>query len=360
MTKIDVVGLTRDELESSLKNAGLDKSLVRPLWNAVYVRGLSSFFEIPDVARAKQSALDEHFQISRPGIVREWVSTDHTRKWLLEMGDQRRIESVMIPEQDCGALCVSSQVGCSLTCSFCSTGTMPFSRNLSASEIVGQVMNARDRLQEWGRQRSESLLTNIVLMGMGEPLFNYDQVVNAIRVITDGDGLGISRRRIMLSTAVVVPMIHRLGEDVGVNLAISLHAVRNDLRNELVPLNRKYPIESLLNACRNYPAASNARRITFEYVMLRGVNDSDADARELGRLLNGIPAKVNLIPWNPWPGSDYQTSTPERIKSFAKLINEAGYSAAIRATRGEDISAACGQLNSLQSEAALMTLVKPV
>ena len=358
MTKKDIVGLTRDELSTALLDAGLDPSLLRPLWNSFYVRGLTSFFQIPDLARAKQAALDDRFRIGRPVVTNEWTSRDRTRKWLLEMGDQTRIESVIIPEEDCGALCVSSQVGCSLSCSFCRTGTMPLTRNLTASEIVGQVLTARDRLGEWGRKRTECLLTNLVLMGMGEPLFNYDNVVKAIRVIMDGEGIGISRRRIMVSTAGVVPLIPRLGNDVGVNLAISLHAVRDDLRNELVPLNRKYPIDELLAACRSYPAASNARRITFEYVMLKDVNDSDSDARELVRLLKGIPAKVNLIPWNPWPGASYQTSTPERIRSFARLINDAGYSAAVRATRGEDIMAACGQLNSLHHEPSLVSLVE--
>lgn len=358
MTKINIVGLTREELAAALTDAGLDSSLVRPLWNAVYVKGLTSFFEIPDLARTKQTSLDDHFAIGRPVVVQEWTSTDRTRKWLLETGDQNRIESVMIPEDDCGALCVSSQVGCSLSCSFCCTGTMPLVRNLTAAEIVGQVLSARDRLGEWGRKRTDCLLTNVVLMGMGEPLFNYDHVVKALRVIMDGDGIGISRRRIMLSTAGVVPMIRRLGTDVGVNLAISLHAVRDDLRDELVPLNRKYPIGELLAACREYPAASNARRITFEYVMLRDINDSDGDARELTRLLQGIPAKVNLIPWNPWPGASYQTSTRQRIRSFAQLVNDAGFSAAVRATRGDDIKAACGQLNSLHSEPLIVPLTE--
>jgi 23S rRNA (adenine2503-C2)-methyltransferase len=237
-------------------------------------------------------------------------------------------------------------VGCTLSCTFCHTGTMKLIRNLSAAEIIGQVLNARDQMAEWGRNRTECICTNLVLMGMGEPLFNYDHVARALRVIMDGDGIGISRRRIMLSTAGVVPMISRVGAELGVNLAISLHAVRDDLRDVLVPLNKKYPIRELLQACRDYPAASNARRITFEYVMLKGINDSDADAHEFVRLLQGIHAKVNLIPWNPWPGANYESSTPVRIQSFSKIVNAAGCSAAVRATRGEDIMAACGQLKS--------------
>ncbi|WP_373651181.1 23S rRNA (adenine(2503)-C(2))-methyltransferase RlmN [Schlesneria sp. DSM 10557] len=344
--KIVLTELTRVQLAESLAELGIDSRAIKAVWNGVYVRGLTDFSQMDTLARKTQAKLAEHFTLARPTISRELISTDGTRKWLLEWTDGQRVESVFIPETDRGALCISSQIGCTLSCSFCHTGTMRLARNLTAAEIVAQVLNARDRLQEWGRKRTECLCTNLVLMGMGEPLFNYDHVARALRIIMDGDGIGISRRRIMLSTAGVVPMIERVGRELGVNLAISLHAVRDDLRNELVPLNKKYPISELLRACREYPAASNARRITFEYVMLKDLNDSDADARELVRLLQGIHAKVNLIPWNPWPGAAYQTSTPERIQAFARNIGEGGFSSAVRATRGEDIMAACGQLKS--------------
>ena len=345
-SKTDLTGFTRQELEAKLIQFGLEPKLAKPLWNGMYVRGLTDFSQIESIAKRCQSRLAESFTIGRPSVVSEALSSDGTRKWLLQSLDGNRVESVIIPESDRGALCVSSQVGCTLSCSFCHTGTMKLVRNLTTSEIVGQVLNARDQLNEWGRPRADCVCTNVVLMGMGEPLFNYEQVARGLRIIMDGNGLGISRRRIMLSTAGVVPMINRVGEELGVNLAISLHAVRDKLRDVLVPLNKKYPIQELLQSCRDYPAASNARRITFEYVMLKGINDSDADAREFVRLLRGIHAKVNLIPWNPWPGAHYETSTSDRIRAFAKIINSAGYSAAVRATRGEDIMAACGQLKS--------------
>jgi 23S rRNA (adenine2503-C2)-methyltransferase len=342
----DITGFRRHELAAKLSEFGLERGLVKPLWNALFVKGATDFSQIPSISKKHQLRLSNHFTIRRPTIVRDLISTDGTRKWLLQFPDGNRVESVMIPEQDRGALCVSSQVGCTLSCTFCHTGTMKLVRNLTAAEIVAQVMNARDSLSEWGKQRSDCLCTNIVLMGMGEPLFNFDNVSTALQIIMDGDGLAISRRRIMLSTAGVVPMIKRVGIELGVNLAISLHAVRDDLRDILVPLNKKYPLQDLIQACREYPAASNARRITFEYVMLKDLNDSDADAREMVRLLQGIHAKVNLIPWNPWPGVGYQTSHPDRIQSFARIINHAGFSSAVRATRGEDIMAACGQLKS--------------
>ena len=342
--KPDIIGFKRQDLANKLTEIDLDPSLFKPLWNGIYIKGATDFSQIAAISRKHQLQLEDHFTIGRPSIHRELVSIDGTRKWLLKFPDEHQVESVMIPEQDRGALCVSSQVGCTLSCTFCHTGTMKLARNLTAAEIVAQVLNARDGLSEWGKKRSDCVCTNIVLMGMGEPLFNFENVSTALQIMMDGDGLGYSRRRIMLSTAGVVPMIKRVGTELGVNLAISLHAVRDELRDELVPLNRKYPLQELLEACRNYPAASNARRITFEYVMLNDVNDSDADARELVRLLHGIHAKVNLIPWNPWPGAPYQTSSRDRIQSFAKIINDAGYSSAIRATRGEDIMAACGQL----------------
>lgn len=344
--KTDLIGLTHQQLAESLAEYGLEPTLVKLLWNCLYVRGATDFSHLSFLSKTRQALLDRTFTIGRPGIVRDLLSLDATRKWLLESPDGNRVETVFIPEKDRGALCVSSQVGCTLACSFCRTGTMKLVRNLTAPEIVGQVLIARDRLNEWRRKRSDCRLTNIVLMGMGEPLFNYENVAAALGIIMDGEGLAISRRRIMLSTAGVVPMIERVGRELGVNLAISLHAVRDELRDELVPINKKYPLQQLQQACRNYPAASNARRITFEYVMLHGVNDSDAEARELVRFLRGIHAKVNLIPWNPWPGSSYQTSTRERIRSFVRIVNEGGYSAAVRATRGEDIMAACGQLKA--------------
>ncbi|MBS0205734.1 MAG: 23S rRNA (adenine(2503)-C(2))-methyltransferase RlmN [Planctomycetes bacterium] len=345
-TRIEILGLARSELAERLSGQSLDPALVPRLWNSIYVRGATRFSQITSIAKQTRDRLEDRFVIGRPSVARELTSSDQTRKWLLQFPDGQSVETVFIPEQDRGALCISSQVGCSLTCSFCHTGTMRMARNLTAAEMVAQAIVARDSLSEWGLHRRFCKFTNLVLMGMGEPLFNYDHVAAALRIIMDGDGFAISRRRIMLSTAGVVPMIERTGRELGVNLAISLHAVRDDLRDELVPLNKRYPLAELLRACRTYPAASNARRITFEYVMLRGVNDSDADARELTRLLAGIHAKVNLIPWNPWPGAGYQTSAPDRIQSFARIVNIGGFSAAVRATRGDDIMAACGQLKS--------------
>jgi len=306
------------------------------------VKGATDFAQMTSIAKNQHALLDEHFTLERPGIAKDLKSFDHTRKWLLEFPDGNKIETVFIPEEDRGALCVSSQVGCTLSCSFCHTGTMNLVRNLHAREIIGQVMVARDGLKEWNKKREDCLFTNIVFMGMGEPLYNYDQVARALTIIMDGEGM----RKITLSTSGVVPMIKKCGEELGVNLAISLHAVRDELRDELVPLNKKYPLKELLQTCREYPAASNARRITFEYVMLKGVNDTDADARELCRILKGIHAKVNLIPWNPWPGAKYETSSNNRIHAFARIVNDAGFSAPVRATRGQDIFAACGQLKS--------------
>lgn len=343
--RINIVGQSRQELVTELQACGIEPFRADQLWNAIYVRGITDFSRMPAISQVRQRQLAAHFTHSVPQVVQDLSAADGTRKWLLQLADGRTIESVFIPEIDCGALCVSSQVGCALACSFCHTGTMGLERNLTVAELVGQVMIARNRLAEWGKPRPQCLLTNIVLMGMGEPLLNFENVARAIRIISDGDGIAISRRRIMLSTAGVVPLLHKVA-GLGVNLAVSLHSVRDELRDELVPLNRKYPIAELLQACRTYPAARNARRITFEYVMLKDVNDSDADARELVRLLTGIPAKVNLIPWNPWPGSPYAASTSARIQAFASIVNAAGYSAAIRATRGEGIMAACGQLKS--------------
>ncbi|NBO18774.1 MAG: 23S rRNA (adenine(2503)-C(2))-methyltransferase RlmN [Proteobacteria bacterium] len=344
--KTPIIGLSREELAASLAALGLEKFRAAQVWNQVYARGVTDFSAMSTIAKPTQKLLEEHFTLARPTVTKDLTSFDGTRKWLLQFNDGNKVETVFIPESDRGALCVSSQVGCTLTCSFCHTGTMPLVRNLRAGEIVGQVMLARDGLGEWKKTREDCLFTNIVMMGMGEPLYNYEQVAKALNIIMDGEGIAISKRKITLSTSGVVPMIKKVGEELGVNLAISLHAVRDELRDELVPLNKKYPIKELMEACRTYPAANNARRITFEYVMLKGVNDSDADARELVRLLKDVHAKVNLIPWNPWPGAKYETSTRERIAAFARIVNAAGYSSPVRATRGQDIYAACGQLKS--------------
>ena len=301
-----------------------------------------------DIAKAQHPWLTERFVVGRPEVVEAQVSTDGTRKWLLRSPDGQDYEAVFIPDADRGTLCVSSQVGCTLNCTFCHTGTMRLVRNLTAGEIVGQVMLARDALGEWPSQPEGRMLTNIVMMGMGEPLYNFDAVRDALKLVMDGDGLALSKRRITLSTSGVVPMMARAGAEIGVNLAVSLHAVTKEVRDEIVPLNRKYGIEELLQACADYPGANNARRITFEYVMLKDKNDSDADAHELVRLLRKyeLPAKVNLIPFNPWPGAAYECSTPERIKSFSSIVFGAGISAPVRTPRGRDIDAACGQLKT--------------
>ena len=303
---------------------------------------------IRDSAKAQQPWLAERFAITRPEVVEAQVSTDGTRKWLLRTHDGHDFEMVFIPDADRGTLCVSSQVGCTLNCRFCHTGTMKLVRNLEAGEVVGQVMLARDALGEWPSSPDGRMLTNIVMMGMGEPLYNFDNVKQALKIVMDGDGLGLSKRRITLSTSGVVPMMARAGEEIGVNLAVSLHAVTKEIRDEIVPINKKYGIEELLSACAAYPGANNARRITFEYVMLKDKNDSDADARELVRLLKHykLPAKVNLIPFNPWPGAPYECSTNERIRSFSNIVFEAGISAPVRTPRGRDIDAACGQLKT--------------
>lgn len=350
--RINLVGLSRQELEQVLVDAGVEKYRAKQIWLWMYGHGVDDFTKMTTISKPQAANLAERFTVTRPAIDRALTSSDGTRKWLLSMEDGNKVEAVHIPEEDRGALCVSSQVGCTLTCKFCHTGTMKLVRNLTAAEIVGQVMIARDGLAEWpsgAPNRADGTpktFTNIVMMGMGEPLFNYDQVAKALTIVMDGEGLAISKRRITLSTSGVVPMIEKCGKELGVNLAVSLHAVRDDLRNEIVPINKKYPIAELLQACRDYPAATNARRITFEYVMLKGVNDTDADAFELVRLLDGIHAKVNLIPFNPWPGAPYERSSNNRIHRFADILNEAGYSSPIRRTRGDDIYAACGQLKS--------------
>jgi len=362
-----MVGLTREELAAELAAVGVAerqvRMRVRQLWHWLYVRGVADFSQMFNISKELRATLDEHFTIARPEIVEEQISTDGTRKWLLRFpprgaGRPVEVETVYIPEEGRGTLCISSQVGCTLTCSFCHTGTQRMVRNLTPGEILDQLLVARERLGDFpdadtpdgaivpaeGRK-----VTNIVMMGMGEPLYNFENVKKALIIASDGDGLSLSKRRITLSTSGVVPEIYRTGEEIGVMLAISLHAVRDDLRNELVPINKKYPLEELLEACRKYPGLSNARRITFEYVMLKGVNDSLEDAWELVRLLKGIPAKINLIPFNPWPGSEYECSDWEQIEKFADFVNRAGYASPIRTPRGRDIFAACGQLKS-QSE----------
>jgi len=359
-----LVGLSREALAEALAGIGIPERQARmrvaQLWHWLYIRGATDFEAMTNVSKDLRAGLARHFTLTRPEIVTEQVSDDGTRKWLLRFpargaGRPVEVETVYIPEEGRGTLCVSSQVGCTLNCSFCHTGTQKLVRNLTPEEIVGQVLIARDRLGDYPGRAAEAgvaapatgrLVSNIVMMGMGEPLYNFDNVKAALLIAADGDGIGLSRRRITLSTSGVVPMIPRTGEEIGVMLAISLHAVRDELRDVLVPLNRKYPIAELLDACRAYPGLSNARRITFEYVMLKGVNDSLADARELVRLLNGIPAKINLIPFNPWPGTDYECSDWEQIERFADVVNRAGYASPIRTPRGRDILAACGQLKS--------------
>ncbi len=350
--RVELVGLSKDKIRRALEEAGLDsrqaKLRSKQLWHWIYNRGASDFSAMTDIAKVQRPWLEERFAVSRPDVVTAQVSSDGTRKWLLKTHDGNEFEMVFIPDADRGTLCVSSQVGCTLNCRFCHTGTMKLVRNLEPSEIVGQVMLARDSLGEWPSQPEGRMLTNIVMMGMGEPLYNFDNVRDALKIVMDGDGLGLSRRRITLSTSGVVPMMARAGEEIGVNLAVSLHAVTKEIRDEIVPLNRKYGIEQLLEACAAYPGANNARRITFEYVMLKDKNDSDEDARELVRLIRKykLPAKVNLIPFNPWPGAPYECSSPERIRAFSNIVFEAGISAPVRTPRGRDIDAACGQLKT--------------
>ncbi len=373
--RIDLIGLPRPRIAELFEAAGLDrkqaKLRAKQVFHWLYHRGVTDFAEMTDIAKAMRPWLAERFAVGRPAIVEAQHSVDGTRKWLLQTADGHDYEMVFIPDADRGTLCVSSQVGCTLNCRFCHTGTMRLVRNLTAGEIVGQVMLARDALGEWpngaasqaptivlradddeedeGSYTSDGrLLTNIVMMGMGEPLYNFDNVRDALKLVMDGDGLALSKRRITLSTSGIVPQMAKCGEEIGVNLAVSLHAVTKEVRDEIVPINRKYGIEELLQACADYPGASNARRITFEYVMLKDKNDRDEDARELVRLLKHykLPAKVNLIPFNPWPGTQYECSTPERIRRFSEIIFEGGISAPVRTPRGRDIDAACGQLKT--------------
>jgi len=354
-----LIGVSHADLAAKLQALGVlerqARMRVSQLWGWTYVRGQTDFAAMTDIAKELRAELAQHFNLARPEIVTEQISEDGTRKWLLHLEDGKEIETVYIPESDRGTLCISSQVGCTLTCSFCHTGTQKLVRNLTAGEIVGQIMLARDRIGDWpgavpddarGLPDSERKITNVVLMGMGEPLYNFDNVRDAMAIVADGEGLSVSKRRITMSTSGIVPEIPRWGEETGTMLAISLHAVRDQLRDQLVPINKKWPIKDLLNACRNYPGLSNAKRITFEYVMLKGINDSVADAKELVRLLAKIPAKINLIPFNPWPGAPFECSDWEQIEKFAEVVNRAGYASPVRNPRGRDIMAACGQLKS--------------
>jgi len=351
----DLVGLSREELAAELEAAGEKPFRAKQVWHWIYHQGVTDFSRMSTIARPLQEKLAQRFVIGRPDVAADHLSSDETRKFLFRFRDGQEAESVYIPDrhEDRGAVCISSQVGCTLSCKFCHTGTQALVRNLGAPEIVGQFMAARDAYGEWPSPKGETprLLSTIVLMGMGEPLYNFSNVAKAMKIVMDHEGIGLSRRRITLSTSGVVPMMDRAGAELGVNLAVSLHAVRDDLRDELVPLNRKYSIAEVIAACRRYPGASNARRITFEYVMLKGVNDSEGDARELVRLIAGIPAKVNLIPFNPWPGSVFETSTRGAIDRFSRIVMDAGFSAPVRTPRGRDILAACGQLKTASERA---------
>lgn len=343
----NLLGLSRTELDAEMAALGEKPFRARQLWHWIYHRGERDFGNMTTLAKDFRARLANTHEVARPDVSREQTSDDRTRKWLVRFDDGQEAESVYIPEDDRGAVCISSQVGCTLTCTFCHTGTQKLVRNLSAAEIVGQFMVARDSYGEWPTPKDGGrLISNIVMMGMGEPLFNYDNVATALRIIMDHEGIALSKRRITLSTSGVVPMMLRCGDELGVNLAVSLHAVNDELRDVLVPINKKYPLAELMAACRAYPGANNARRITYEYVMLKGINDSPADAHALARLVKGTPAKFNLIPFNAWPGAAYECSSSNAMHRFAAILNDAGYSAPIRSPRGRDIMAACGQLKS--------------
>jgi len=348
--RVSLIGLDREALKSALIVAGVpEKSVamrVNQLWNWIYVHGAKDFAAMSNLAKDFRSILEQSFTLERPEVVTAQLSEDGTRKWLLKTGAGIEFETVYIPEADRGTLCVSSQVGCTLTCRFCHTGTQKLVRNLNPDEILGQILIAKDTLEDWPSTAPNRKVTNIVMMGMGEPLYNFDHVKSALAIAMDGDAIALSKRRVTLSTAGVVPMIARAGNEIGSSLAISLHAVTDEIRDQIVPINKKYPIAELIEACRTYPGASNARRITFEYVMLKGVNDSLADARALVKLVAGIPAKINLIPFNPWPGAPYECSDWSQIEKFAEIVNRAGYASPVRTPRGRDIMAACGQLKS--------------
>ncbi|MGB0057947.1 MAG: 23S rRNA (adenine(2503)-C(2))-methyltransferase RlmN [Methyloceanibacter sp.] len=368
-----LIGLDRARLAARLELLGVperqSRMRVGQLWNWLYVQGATDFQRMTNIAKEFRAELDRSFSLARPEIVTEQVSLDGTRKWLLRLYDGKEVETVYIPEEDRGTLCISSQVGCTLTCSFCHTGTQKLVRNLTPAEIVGQIVVARDRLGDWpgasaedprGIPDTDRKITNVVLMGMGEPLYNFDNVRDAMAITADGEGLSVSKRRITLSTSGVVPEIPRWGEEAVTMLAVSLHAVRDDLRDQLVPINKRWSIKDLLDACRAYPGLSNAKRITFEYVMLKDVNDSIADAKELVRLLAKIPAKINLIPFNPWPGAPFECSDWERIETFGEVVNRAGYASPVRSPRGRDIMAACGQLKSASVKQSARARALPV
>ena len=357
---INLVGLTREALKEALITAGSPEKQVKmrlgQLWQWVYEKGVRDFEKMTNLSKDYRAFLAENFVIAIPEVVSKQVSTDGTRKYLVRIAGGHEVETVYIPETDRGTLCISSQVGCTLTCSFCHTGTQKLVRNLTAGEIIGQVMLARDDLGEWpapGRNPATSarLLSNIVLMGMGEPLYNFENVRDAMKIAMDPEGIQLSRRRITLSTSGVVPEIARTATEIGCLLAVSFHATTDAVRDKLVPINRRWNIEVLLDALRDYPKASNSERITFEYVMLKGINDSDADAHRLVELIKGIPAKVNLIPFNPWPGAPYERSSNNRINAFSEIVYQAGYASPVRKPRGEDIFAACGQLKSATERA---------
>ena len=346
--EVSLVGLTKKEVKDSLRKLDIpDQQLnmrVNQIWGWVYNKGINSIDEMTTLSLDLREELKKYHNLERPQISDEQISKDGTKKWLLKFNDGSEVETVFIPDDERGTLCVSSQVGCTLNCTFCHTGTQRLVRNLTSQEIVSQIIIAKDSLSEWGQEPRQ--ITNIVMMGMGEPLYNFESVRDGILTMSDDAGLSISKRKITLSTSGIVPKIKMAGDEIGSMLAISLHATNNDLRNEIVPINKKYPIEELLEACRNYPGLSNSKRITFEYVMLKGVNDSEAEARDLVKLISGIPAKINLIPFNSWPGSSYECSDWEQIEKFGDIVNRGGYASPIRTPRGEDISAACGQLKS--------------
>ena len=345
--RVNLIGIPRTQLNDMLVERGHKPFRTKQLWQWLYWHGVTDFDAMTNLSKDFRQKLADEFVIERPRVSEALNSVDGTAKWLLKFPDGNEVETVHIPEADRGTLCVSSQVGCTLTCKFCHTGTQKLVRNLTAAEVVGQMMLARDAFGEWPTPSDHSrMITNVVMMGMGEPLYNYDNVAAALRIVMDGEGLSLSKRRITLSTSGAVPAMRKCGEELNVNLAVSLHAVDDDTRDHIMPINKKYPLEELLDACRTYPGVTNARRITFEYVMLKGVNDSDADARQLVRLLKGIPSKINLIPFNPWPGSDFECSSATRIAAFQTIIQDAWLSAPVRTTRGEDILAACGQLKS--------------
>ena len=346
--EVSLVGLTKKEIKDSLRKLDIpDQQLnmrVNQIWGWVYNKGINSIDEMTTLSLDLREELKKYHNLERPQISDEQISKDGTKKWLLKFNDGSEVETVFIPDDERGTLCVSSQVGCTLNCTFCHTGTQRLVRNLTSQEIVSQIIIAKDSLSEWGQEPRQ--ITNIVMMGMGEPLYNFESVRDGILTMSDDAGLSISKRKITLSTSGIVPKIKMAGDEIGSMLAISLHATNNDLRNEIVPINKKYPIEELLEACRDYPGLSNSKRITFEYVMLKGVNDSEAEARDLVKLISGIPAKINLIPFNSWPGSSYECSDWEQIEKFGDIVNRGGYASPIRTPRGEDISAACGQLKS--------------